>query len=920
MESTPVLNATTQSLRRRLMKNALFSLILTLASALTLTAGTRVVPIAGHLPGANGSSWTTDISLTNNDATATEAQLVFHSDAGATVSRSVHLSGGSSLLLDDAVRPDSFPGANPAGWIGQLEVRSAGNVSASARTFTSATSGGTYGSAYESYDPAVLSSNGAVAGLVNSGRYRSNVAYSNSSGAIAVVSYDLRGEDGVLLAHNLLTVPAHSTLQIALARDVASSADDSRILLEWSSTTPLYVLASVVDNRSNDPTNIPSANSGTELFFPVVGRTAGAQSTFWSTSASISSRADVAGNVTFAYRDNNDGQLYTKTVAIGARGTVNADDLNGFVGAGAGTGSLTVTSTVRIVATVRLFNTTADGSTFGSALLPQDDSVRSSRVVIKGVRRDDSYRLNISLSTQSGATDGTVRLRDDNGQEVESEPFHLESGKMLQVALNRGSAQVRSGEVEVETHNGVSLTAVASSIDNSTGDTSVRESEQENERQHELEIRISPSTAAIGAPVSFSIDDEHGTANGATAVQWSFGDGTTGSGLTATHAYTRAGEFEVSAEVTLANGAIVRDQEDVHVLSAGGPASNGPIDFSWSPVAPAAGQQVTFTASRTSSGGSFKWKFPGNVRINGAVAAFTFAAAGSFEVELELEHEGSTTLHATHIVTVGGTTTGGGGSTSIDFTWTPTAPAAGQAISFTASGGNGGAFVFKFPGNIRRTGSSITFTFAAAGSYQVELEQEKEGSVTLHATHVVNVGGDTTGGGGSSIDFTWTPTAPAAGQAITFTASGGNGGAFVFKFPGNIRKTGSVVTFTFDAAGSYEVELEQEREGSVTLHAEHPVVVAGGTTTGGGGTPTSVDFSWTPTSPKAGQTVTFTATSDKEPPAGASFKWRLPDDSRPLGKSVTYTFTTAGTYKIRVELEHAGAASIERERNIVIAP
>lgn len=891
------------------MKNALFCLLVWLASAVTLTAGTRVIPIAGHLPGANGSSWTTDVSLTNNDSSTNPVDLVFHTDTGLSVSRTVSLAAGSSLLLGDAVRPDSFPGVNPSRWIGQLEIRSEGNISASARTFTTATAGGTYGSAFESYDPAVLSSEGAMSGLVYSARYRSNIAYANSGDTMAVVSYALRGEDGALLSSNQLTVQAHSTVQLALARDIAASAGDSRVLVEWISTTPLYVIASVIDNRSNDPTNIPSSNSATELFFPVVGRTAGAQSTFWSTSASISSRADVAGNVTFAYRDNG-GQLYTKTVPVGARGTVKADDLNAFVGAGTGSGSLTVTSTVRVVASVRVFNTLADGSTYGSALLPQDNAVRSSLVRIKGVRRDAAYRLNVSLSGHSGATDGTVRLLDDNGQEVESEPFHLESDATVQLSLNRGAAEVRSGEVEVETHNGVSVTAVASNIDNSTGDTSVRESEQENERQHELEIRISPSTAAVGSPVDFSI----GSGSGVTAVRWSFGDGTTGSGVATTHVYTSVGEFAVSAEVTLASGAIVRDQEDVHVLSGGGSVTNGPIDFSWSPLAPAAGQQVTFSASRTTSGGSFKWKFPGDVRLSGAVAGFTFAASGSYEVELELEHEGSTTLHATHIVTVGGTPTGG--NPSIDFTWSPAAPASGQEVTFNASGGNGGTFVFKFPGNARKTGSVVTFTFASAGSYEVELEQEKEGSVTLHATHVVNVGGGSNGGGGT-IDFTWSPATPDAGQLITFTASGGNGGTFVFKFPGNVRKTGSVVTFTFASAGSYEVELEQEKEGSVTLHATHVVIVGG---SNGGGTVSSVDFSWTPASPRAGQTVTFTATSDREPSSGSFFKWRMPDDSRPQGKTATYTFAAPGTYKIRVQLEQSGLPSIEKERNVVIAP
>ncbi|MBV8516206.1 MAG: PKD domain-containing protein [Acidobacteria bacterium] len=888
-----------------------------LAAAFTLQAGTRVIPIAGHLPGANGTSWATDVSLTNNDNVARSVDLVFHPDDRAAVVRTVTLPANGSLLLADAVRPDSFQGANPTSWGGQLEVRSDGNVSASAHTYTSATAGGTYGSAYESFDPSVLPNEGAMSGLIQSRRYRSNVAYANATGDLAIVTYAVRDESGALLATDQLAVPAHSTVQIALARDVASTTDDARRLVEWISTTPLYALASVVDNLSNDPTNIPSVNGATELFFPVVGRTPGAQSTFWSTSAAVSSRADVAGTVTFAYRDNTTGQLVTTTADLPARGTVRAEDVNTFVGAGNGSGALTITATVPVVSAVRVFNTLTDGSTYGSALLAQDNAVRGSLVRIQGVRRDDAYRLNVALSGHSGAADGTVRLFDDNGQEVEVEPFHVEAEAMTQISLSRGAAQVHSGEVEVETHNGVSVTAVASSVDNRTGDTSVHEAEQENERHHELEIRITPRTAAIGAQVGFSIGD----AAGITSVQWTFGDGTTGSGATTTHAYASAGEFAVTAVVTLASGAIVRDQEDVHVVAnGGGGTSTGPIDFTWSPVAPAAGQEVTFTATGTTAGGSFKWKFPGNVRKTGSVATFTFPSTGSFEVELELEHDGNGGGEVTHVVSVGGTPSTGTPS-AIDFTWSPANPAAGEPVTFTATGGNGGVFRFEFPGGVRKSGSVVTFTFAGAGSFEVELEQEHQGSTTLHARHTVNVGGGSpNGGGGGAVDFAWSPASPAAGQEVTFTATGGNGGVFRFQFPGGVRKTGSVVTFTFASAGSFEVELEQEKEGSTTLHATHVINVGGGTNTGGGTAVTSVDFSWSPSSPRAGAPVTFTATSDVPPPSGASFKWRLPDDSRPRGTTATFTFAAPGTYKVRVEIEQPGRPSIERERNVVVAP
>ncbi|MBV9496781.1 MAG: PKD domain-containing protein [Acidobacteria bacterium] len=823
------------------MKRAWIILIITLAAALTSSAGTRVIPVAGHLPGANGTSWTTDVSLTNNDAVTRSVELVFHPENDASQTRVVTLAANGSVLLTDAVRPDDFPGVNPTSWVGQLEIRSAGNISASARTFTTAFAGGTYGSSYESFDPAVLSSEGAMTGLVQSTRFRSNIAWANAGDHPVVVSYALRRENGALLATSQLAVGAHTTVQTSLARDTVTTVDNARLLVEWTATKPIYAIASVIDNKSNDPTNIPSTSSATELFFPVVGRNAGAQSTFWSTSAAVSSRADVAGTVTFAYRDNASGQLFTTTAPLPAHGTVKAEDVNALVGAGEGSGSLTITSTVRVVSAVRVFNTLSDGATYGSALLAQANAVRASRVRIQGVRRDSAYRLNVSIFGHAEATDGTVRLFDDRGQEVESEPFHLGADVMGQIAMSRGEAEVRSGEIEVETHNGASITAVASNVDNRTGDTSLREAEQENERQHELEIRITPRTATVGAPVTFTIGD----ASGIASVAWTFGDGSTGSGATTTHTYASAGEFDVSATVTLASGAIVRDREDVHVVAnagGGGTTTNGSIDFSWTPLAPAVGQEVTFTASRTSNGGSFQWKFPGNVRKSGAVASFVFGSAGAFEVELELEHEGNGTVQANHVVSVGGGTPS-----------TPSNPT---------------------PGN-------------------------------------------------STIDFTWSPANPAAGQTVTFTATGGNGGTFRFEFPGNVRKSGNVVTFAFASAGSFEVELEQEKEGSTTLHARHVVNVgggAGGGNPGGGTVPTSVDFSWSPNTPRAGQTVTFTATSDVAPSSNSSYKWRFPDDSRPRGTTATYKFPAAGTYRVRVEIERPGQTSIERERTVTIAP
>jgi hypothetical protein len=726
------------------MRRLLLSAALCLTAPIHASAATRVIPVAGHLPGNNGTSWTTDLSLTNNSTAAAAVDLVFRAPDGIARTRTVTLDSRQSLLLVDVAAPANFPGTNPQAWLGQLEVRSAADVSASAHIFTQGSAGGTYGSTYDSFDPAVLSTSGTLAGLMASTRFRSNVAFANPVDSASRFDYTLRREDGTVAGIHHVDVPPHSTTQLSVSDDAGPTVDDRSLSLNWTSTSGGYVVGSVIDNKSGDPTNASSTSRDElELFFPVVGRTPGSNATFWSTSAAVASRSESAGSVTFAYADAASGRTYTKTLDLPAHGTVRTDDFNGFVGAPLGTGSLRITATVGIVGAVRVFNTQPDGSTFGSSVLPQSNVVRASKVRVSGVRRDDDYRLNVGISNDDSAnTSGVVRLFDDRGVAVETEPFEVAHGKSVQVPMNRGDDKVHAGEVEVETENGIAVTVTASNVDNRTGDTLQHEAEQENERQSELEIKVSPATAAAGAPVTFSLD--HAGTNVAS-VAWTFGDGISAAGTTVTHTFATAGEYVVNAAVTLTTGGTVRAREDVHILASGnGTPAPAAIDFTFSPSAPAAGQQVVFTASGATSGGTFNWTFPGNVRKSGSIVTFTFAAAGSYEVEVELEREGSTTLHATHIVTVGGgTTTPAQTVTAIDFSWSPQTPKTGQAVSFTASFDkqppSGSVVKWRFPDGSRPEGTTAVYTFAAAGTYTVRVQIEQPGQPSIEREKTVTV-------------------------------------------------------------------------------------------------------------------------------------------------------------------------------------
>jgi hypothetical protein len=239
-------------------------------------------------------------------------------------------------------------------------------------------------------------------------------------------------------------------------------------------------------------------------------------------------------------------------------------------------------------------------------------------------------------------------------------------------------------------------------------------------------------------------------------------------------------------------------------------------------------------------------------------------------------------------------------------------------VTFTATGDTGGGvYKWKFPGNARKLGSVVTFTFASNGSYEVEVEIE-HGTTAGEIRKIVTVGGSNgnpnpnPNPGGGSLDFTFSPASPQAGQEVTFTATGNTGGGtYKWKFPGNVRKFGAVVTFTFASAGSFEVEVEIEH-GSIVGEITKIVTVGGSNgnpnpnpNPGGG----ALSFSYSPSAPRAGQEVTFTATGDT---GGGVYKWKFPGNVRKTGAVVTFTFASAGSYEVELEVEHGNDAEVKR--------
>ena len=455
------------------MKPVSTALLLIALIAPTAYAVRQTVPIAGHLPGANGTMWTTDLMLFNAQPQAETVRLRFRPAALADVYRDVVLEGGASVLLSDAVDPALFPGENPESWIGQLEVIADGSVYVHARVYTRAVEGeGTYGSTMPVLDPTSFLTRGILSGLVANAQYRTNLTFVNPSIMTVRFFGQLRDPAGSAIGSRfLVSVGPYESVQQSLVILVAEPLDGAGYSVEWESPDwEGFVMASVIDNASGDPTAIPSTGSGsTSLMYPIVGRTPGAAGTDWATSLALTADSSTAGVVTLELLDNEEG-VKTLVREIGPWETILLADIYEAFGISSGTGSLAVSATVPVAGVVRLFNTVGT-TTYGSLIPSQEEEGVSGFLHIRGVTISDEYRFNIAIANREFAdAGGLIRLYDGRRNTIWSEEFFVPARTTVQIAIP-SSVAVEAGELTVMQNQNRLLSAVGSNVDNRSGDT-----------------------------------------------------------------------------------------------------------------------------------------------------------------------------------------------------------------------------------------------------------------------------------------------------------------------------------------------------------------------------------------------------------------------------------------------------------------
>ncbi len=239
----------------------------TLIVPAAVSAGTAVyLPGAARVSGYEDTAWRTDLEVHNpgsSQARFTMELLVPDAENTAPAQRSFSLGGGLSVRYVDVI-------ASVFGTDGAATLRIAptqGQISAIQRTYNNQPAG-TYGQFVAGMPEDAAVAYGEEARIVQLSQsssddsgFRTNLGLVNATGGLIGVTADLYRADGVQLGSRSYWLPAYGYRQEnKVFRKVTADAvyDGYAVLSTTTAAGRFFAYASVVDNRSGDPITIPA--------------------------------------------------------------------------------------------------------------------------------------------------------------------------------------------------------------------------------------------------------------------------------------------------------------------------------------------------------------------------------------------------------------------------------------------------------------------------------------------------------------------------------------------------------------------------------------------------------------------------------------------------------------------------------------
>ncbi|MFC2081932.1 PKD domain-containing protein [Candidatus Bipolaricaulota bacterium] len=191
------------------------------------------------------------------------------------------------------------------------------------------------------------------------------------------------------------------------------------------------------------------------------------------------------------------------------------------------------------------------------------------------------------------------------------------------------------------------------------------------------------TTIVPGAWIQFSAATSRDPDGSISSYAWSFGDGTSGTGISGWHRFTTAGTYLVTLTVTDNKGA--QDAVSKSII-VGAPNVPPVAAFVYTPSSPAVSEWLRLDASSSYDAdgtiASYRWTFSGGTTDTGSVVYRQFTTPGFHTVTLMVTDNRGLTNSVSRQIQVGFSQQK---SPVASFTYTPSAPAIGTMVSLNAT-------------------------------------------------------------------------------------------------------------------------------------------------------------------------------------------------------------------------------------------
>lgn len=245
---------------------------------------------------------------------------------------------------------------------------------------------------------------------------------------------------------------------------------------------------------------------------------------------------------------------------------------------------------------------------------------------------------------------------------------------------------------------------------------------------------FSPAAPGVGETVFFNASTSTpGAGHTITSYAWTFGDGATATGVTATHAYTATGTYSVQLKVTDEVGQSTTSAATT--VTVGAPPTPT-ARFTFSPTTPSASQAVVFDASTSTPAGQgqpiteYAWSFGDGtpiVRTATKTIGHTFGFSGIFAVNLTVTDGAGRVGSTSANITVSADAT----LPIVIITATPSPATINAEVSFNAvvsSAGTNAGFITNYQWDFgdgsqqfSTSVSNVGYTYRVKGTFTVKV-------------------------------------------------------------------------------------------------------------------------------------------------------------------------------------------------------